>query len=156
MPVLRFNFRGVGESTGTHYKGVGEVEDTKEVIHEFAEISECPKSFVAGYSFGAAVGGAATAELLEVAGYAAVGMPFRLFPAHAGRMDCAKPKLFLTAMRDTFTPLAEFYYIMSRITPPVETREVKGTDHFFTNHAQEVGNHVANFFLEEISKKVEI
>ena len=37
MAVLRFNFRGVGASAGTHDQGRGEVEDAREALRYLSE-----------------------------------------------------------------------------------------------------------------------
>ena len=50
--VLRFNFRGVGGSAGTHDEGRGEAEDFLEVVRQAAP--EGPLA-LAGFSFGAFV-----------------------------------------------------------------------------------------------------
>jgi alpha/beta superfamily hydrolase len=53
VAVLRFNFRGVGRSTGSHDGGLGEIDDVAAAI-EFAEAGFPDLSFgVAGWSFGA-------------------------------------------------------------------------------------------------------
>src|SRR5512137_1179511 len=61
-PVLRFNFRGVGRSGGTFDNGIGEIDDVKAAMQFFSEYVTAPQVFVVGYSFGAAMGGAAAAE----------------------------------------------------------------------------------------------
>ena len=50
--AVRFNFRGVGASTGTHDEGRGEAEDYRAVIEQVAP--EGPLA-IAGFSFGAFV-----------------------------------------------------------------------------------------------------
>ena len=53
--TYRFNFRGVGDSQGTHDEGRGETEDMLRVIdHAKAEIGAAPL-MLAGFSFGGAV-----------------------------------------------------------------------------------------------------
>ena len=53
--TYRFNFRGVGDSQGTHDEGRGETEDMLRVIeHARAEIGAAPLK-LAGFSFGGAV-----------------------------------------------------------------------------------------------------
>ncbi len=53
VAVLRFNFRGVGRSTGSHDGGLGEIDDVAAAV-EFAATSLSHLGFgVAGWSFGA-------------------------------------------------------------------------------------------------------
>src|SRR5271157_368611 len=149
IPVIRFNFRGAGRSGGEYDNGIGEVEDVAAVIAEFAKISGSGQMFVAGYSFGAAMGGAAAAETAEVVGYAAIAMPFKMFPHHARRMDCPKPKLFLIGTQDDFTPLAVFYEKIKLLSDPVETSEIEGADHFFSIGSREVAKKTADFCIAQ-------
>jgi hypothetical protein len=147
IPAIRFNFRGAGRSGGVHDNGKGEIDDVRAIIAAFQGISGATQMFVAGYSFGAAVGCVAAAETPEVAGYAAVAMPFKLFPKHAKRLDCPKPKLFITGTRDNFTSLADFSKKVGVLSEPVETYEINGADHFFAIGCQEVGKKIAEFCL---------
>lgn len=66
--AVRFNFRGVGGSAGTHDQGAGEVDDLLAVVDRLARNSGRP-CLLAGFSFGAWVAAAATARL-TVAGRA--------------------------------------------------------------------------------------
>lgn len=56
--VIRFNFRGVGQSEGVHDNGNGEAQDLQDVIENFAPQGNIA---LAGFSFGAYV----TARALE-------------------------------------------------------------------------------------------
>jgi len=50
--TLRFNFRGVGQSGGTHDRGVGEQEDVRGALAYLSEAGKTQIDLV-GYSFGA-------------------------------------------------------------------------------------------------------
>ena len=53
--VLRFNFRGVGSSTGQYAEGIGEQEDAKAALSWLIAQPgiDVDRLFLAGYSFGA-------------------------------------------------------------------------------------------------------
>ena len=53
ISTIRFNFRGVGASTGTFDQGKGEVSDLANVVYEFE--SQFERLILGGYSFGASV-----------------------------------------------------------------------------------------------------
>ena len=57
--TIRFNFRGVGKSTGEHADGVGEVEDCKAVIDWAASEFAGLPLWLMGFSFGGYVAAAA-------------------------------------------------------------------------------------------------
>src|SRR5271154_6797346 len=56
LPVLRFNFRGVGLSEGTHDKGIGEKNDVVAAMDFLAEEFPGVPLLLAGFSFGSWVG----------------------------------------------------------------------------------------------------
>src|SRR6188768_1844090 len=53
--TVRFNFRGVGQSEGTHDQGVGEIDDAIAVVQWTRARFVCDELWLAGFSFGAAV-----------------------------------------------------------------------------------------------------
>ena len=55
MPSLRFNFRGVGASAGTHDGGEGEVQDALAAVRYCRTQWPQAAVWLAGFSFGAAV-----------------------------------------------------------------------------------------------------
>src|SRR4051794_35439985 len=56
LTTLRFNFRGVGASTGTHNEIVGGLEDVRDAIDYLAGEFPGEKITLAGFSFGSRVG----------------------------------------------------------------------------------------------------
>ena len=58
MSALRFNFRGVGRSTGTYGGGMEEADDVAAALAFLKSRTPGPH-YVVGYSFGAAVAGRA-------------------------------------------------------------------------------------------------
>ncbi|HYM35358.1 MAG TPA: alpha/beta fold hydrolase [Steroidobacteraceae bacterium] len=55
MPAVRFNFRGVGKSTGMHDDGHGETDDALAMITWAEKRWPSAKLWLAGFSFGAAM-----------------------------------------------------------------------------------------------------
>lgn len=53
--TLRFNFRGVGKSAGTHDEGRGEAEDMLRVVDHARTVAPGVPLWLAGFSFGGAV-----------------------------------------------------------------------------------------------------
>src|SRR6266536_3367076 len=56
LTTLRINFRGVGQSTGEHDEGRGEVEDVRAGLHYLAESFPGRPITLCGFSFVARVG----------------------------------------------------------------------------------------------------
>lgn len=140
IPTLRFNFRGVGQSTGSYDNGIGEKEDVIQMVDLLLE--KCPeirKIIIAGYSFGAAIGAAAAVDHPKVIGYIAVAFPFDLFPVHGKESNCDKLKLFITGSNDDFTPISVFEKWYERFDSPKDKFIFQGEDHFFGKTSEELG-----------------
>jgi alpha/beta superfamily hydrolase len=128
--TLRFNFRGVDESTGTHDGGRGEVDDARAALdYLLAHQPRARTALAAGYSFGAAVGlrfGCADARVHRII---AIATPARWLDA-ALIGSCAKPIAFIHGDRDDVAPLAD----LERLVERDAVRVVAGADHFFNAH----------------------
>lgn len=65
ISVVQFNFRGVGESTGTYADGLGEIDDFFSVLNWVAGETTARRLYVAGFSFGGYIAAAACDRLLK-------------------------------------------------------------------------------------------
>ena len=133
IPVLRFNFRGVGLSEGEHAHGPGEREDARAALDWLDRTFQRPILF-AGFSFGAHVGMHACCGDPRVHGMIALGLPV----SAAGRRytygflaKCPQPKLFLSGDSDQFAPVEQLEEVWSRVQEPKRTRIIAGAEHFF-------------------------
>ena len=68
VPVVRFNFRGVGRSEGEYDEARGEVDDALAIIEWVSSISPGSSLLLAGFSFGSAVAAAASHRLDKATG----------------------------------------------------------------------------------------
>ncbi len=134
--TLRFNFRGVGRSTGAYGNGVAEVEDVVAALAFLKERAGGPY-LVVGYSFGAAV--AARALL---AGLAADGALLISPPIAFMDMDflpqTPRVKLIIAGDRDDLCPLADLRACLGAVQPPVEIAVITGADHFYSGHEEQL------------------
>jgi len=92
--VLRFNFRGVGSSTGTHDSGVAEQLDVAAAV-DLALSRGLPVG-VTGWSFGAAMALRWLADTGSEAPYAGIAPPPQLLPEEVGN----GPKRIIVGTRD--------------------------------------------------------
>ncbi len=126
--VLRFGFRGVGESEGRHDGSRGEVEDVAAAM-EYARALEAPV-VLAGWSFGAATAARhlANAEIDRAVPYVGVAPPTDDLPEPA--LIGGDRATFVIGSRDQVVdPAAVADYARAAGAKLVE---VDGGDHFFT------------------------
>ena len=63
ISLVQFNFRGVGQSTGLHANGIGEIDDLFSVLDWIAEQSTARELYCAGFSFGGYIAAAGANRL---------------------------------------------------------------------------------------------
>jgi alpha/beta superfamily hydrolase len=142
--TLRFNFRGVGTSTGVYGGGVGEIEDARNAVRYLRERSGGAAITLAGYSFGALVGLQAGMSMDEVDRLIAVAPPLA-FTDLTFLSQCEKGKLFIVGDRDQFCSLTELREALVRIAGPNTLRIVPGADHFFAGRERGVADALRPF-----------
>lgn len=130
IAVLRFNFRGVGLSEGSHHRGIGELDDVRAALAFLA--SEFPDTplLVAGFSFGAWVGLRAGCGDHCVAELVAIGAPVNDSDFSYLR-DCTKPKLFVQGGRDPYGSPDRLETLVRSLPDSNEVKIVPDADHFF-------------------------
>ena len=139
FPVLRFNFRGAGLSSGLHDEGRGEQDDVRAALAWLKDRFALPIVF-AGFSFGSAVGSRVACGDSDVRAIISLGTPV----AAEGRTyafgflrECRKPKLFLSGDHDEFGPPALVEQIAAQAAEPKELVFIPG-DHYFAGHLDEM------------------
>ena len=140
LATLRFNFRGVGASTGRHDEGRGEQEDVRASLARLQDaLGSDGRVALAGYSFGAAVA-AAVAATAPVAGLALVAPPLRVTDVHLPA-GVNGPLLVVVGAEDQYCPAAALETL--RVTLPAATVVVvEGADHFFFGSLTPLGEAV--------------
>lgn len=126
--ALRFNFRGVGSSEGSHDDGEGEVEDALAVL-TWARSHFGGDCWLGGFSFGAAV--ALHATLREPpARLVTVAPPVGRLPVRAEHQpDC--PWLIVHGENDELVDADAVVAWVNGLAPGPELRLLPGVDHFF-------------------------
>lgn len=130
--VLRFNFRGVGASQGTHGHGADELADIDAAVAAAeSEHGDLPQR-IAGWSFGAATSLSWQAARSDDRPLAAIAPPVDSVraPALPGRGELRPARrTFVIGDRDQFTPVEDLERYAETIGATVEV--IKGSDHFF-------------------------
>jgi len=134
LATLRFDFRGVGASGGTHDNGRGEVDDVLAATATLRARLDVPRVSLVGYSFGSVMALRAGCDDPEgTTGIVAIGPPVRMLGLDflAG---CRVPLAFVTGDRDQFCPLATLEAGRERFAPASTLTLIPGADHFFGGH----------------------
>lgn len=142
--VLRFNFRGAGQSQGVHDEGRGEQDDLRAALRYVEQRYPDAEIWLAGFSFGSVVSlrvGCVDARVraLVVAG----------FPVSKYRLEwaapCDKPKLFAQGSLDEFGTPADLQSFFASLSEPKSLKIVEGGDHFFEGRLDELARAVSEF-----------
>ncbi|EGF76841.1 hypothetical protein BATDEDRAFT_92264 [Batrachochytrium dendrobatidis JAM81] len=151
--TLRFNFRGVGGSTGrTSFRGLGEIEDVVTVCNYVLTCTHCleppTKLILCGYSYGSVATGAAASQIPQVSAVVSVSYPAGVLWAltlghqkkHISALQSTPDtiqKFFITGSKDNYTSEASFMQFVTNIPNPKTVVVVPDADHFWvdTEHA---------------------
>lgn len=137
LAVLRFHFRGVGKSAGTHDGQGAEELDLAAALDWLAAELPGVELWAGGFSFGARTSAAYAPKDRRIVRVLFVALPVRVY-------DCSflarvtQPGLVLMAGRDEFGTLAELRERIPDLPPQLETGEIPGVNHYFETATQEL------------------
>lgn len=141
--ALKINFRGVGKSTGTFDKGIGELTDAAVAIDWLQEHnpSNVP-IWVVGFSFGAWVAMQLTMRRPEIVGFIALSPPAKKYD-FSFLSPCPVPGLIIQSSNDTISEESDVTELAQRLINSVksdhmEYRIVDDTNHFLRDKEEEV------------------
>ena len=144
LATMRFNFRGVGGSTGAFDNGRGEQDDLMAAhAHLAGSLPAGAPIAVAGYSFGATIA-ARVAMRRRVAGLALIA-PALAMAALADLTDLStfkQPLLVVAGTADQYCPLDALERFVRSI-PDATVRTIDGADHFFFGKLFPLGEVIA-------------
>jgi hypothetical protein len=138
--TLRINFRGVGQSTGEHDEGRGELEDVRAGLQYLAENYPGKPVTLCGFSFGARVG--LEVGMLDdgVRNLISIGTPVDKYD-FSFLAACPKPILFIHGDRDEFGSVSRLQDLVDQIkqhNANVELHLIRASGHFFEGHLDEL------------------
>jgi alpha/beta superfamily hydrolase len=139
LTTLRINFRGVGQSTGTHDEARGERDDARVALDYLAEHHPNQPITLAGFSFGARVGLEVGVEDTRVTRLVGIGTPVNMYD-FTFLEACRKPILFVHGSRDEFGDAQRLRALVTRLRSQTDTQLsiIEGAGHFFEGHLDEM------------------
>ncbi len=146
LAALRFNFRGAGNSGGSHDDGNGEMEDVRAALSDLrSRIGDGARVHLVAYSFGAWVATRALQTEPPPASLILISPPLD-FLSFDGLVlpDC--PALVLTGAEDEFCSLdALDAWLPGAGSFQSHKRILQGADHFYTGFERRLQEEVEDF-----------
>ena len=142
--VLRFNFRGVGNSDGTFDQGDGEKADFRAALDFMAGRYPGTRLWAAGFSFGSWVALEVGAEDTRVSALIGIAPPVATsvsgmdytFP---NTLASTKPKFFVQGEADEVCPVQAMWTFYGQLHEPKDLVVIDAADHLFDGKTAEVG-----------------
>ena len=130
LSTLRFNFRGVGRSTGSHAQGQGEQDDLKAALRMLLSyLPEGRPLAVAGYSFGAWIAARVAGSGVPLSALGLIAPPLSMLDFET--LDGAgMDVLLVSGTRDPYCSRQSLAALAERI-PSAHVETIEGADHFF-------------------------
>jgi alpha/beta superfamily hydrolase len=143
--ALRFNFRGVGLSSGHYDQGVGEREDAAAAISWLEEKYPALPLALVGYSFGAWVGLRVGCPDPRIKAMVALALPLDLYDFEF-LYDNSKPALYISGTRDEFCSNENLNRLDHRLPASSSLHRIEGAEHFFTGYIETLQDFITDFF----------
>jgi uncharacterized protein len=145
MAALRFNFRGVGRSTGSYGGGLEETADVAAALAFLKSRTPGP-SYVVGYSFGAFVAGRALLDGLDADGAIFISPPIA-FMDLSFLPEVPGLKLIAVGDKDELCPLESLEALWGGGRTQPAIRVIPGADHFWGGGEDELFHVLRDFSL---------
>ncbi len=148
LMVLRFNFRGVGTSTGSFDDGVGEQDDVRAAIDWLVDEHPHLPLVVGGFSFGSMVALGVGAPDERVAALLGLGLPVDLDDRYdyGFLAEAPKPTLIVQGEHDEFGSARAVRDAVAPLGSHITVVPVAGTDHYFEGRLDELRGAVRGYF----------
>ena len=131
IPSIRFNFRGVGGSSGEYDAGLGESEDMLYILHALGV--EEKKIFFAGFSFGSYVAYRALVhyKMQQAAALITIAPSVHHYDYGLSPLPENTPWLIVIGVEDELVPVEKVTEFAQQYVPPPIIEYFPDTGHFF-------------------------
>jgi alpha/beta superfamily hydrolase len=154
--TLRFNFRGVGASTGEHGDVAGGREDVRDALDYLGESYPGNEITLAGFSFGSRTGMEVGIDDHRVARLISIGTPVDKYNDYGFLTRVRKPILFIHGDRDEHGSIDNLSKLVGEIKKQNRDTELvvfENCGHFFDDHLDELRNAVKAWVSKKISSE---
>lgn len=148
LVTLRFNFRGVGTSTGSHDDGIGEQDDLRWALDWLeGEFPHLPL-VAGGFSFGSMVALTVGAGEERVVALLGLGLPVEMDDRYdyAYLANAGKPILVVQGENDEFGAGSVIASTLGPLGAHITLVRVPETDHYFDGRLEDLRGAVRGYF----------
>lgn len=149
LVALRFNFRGVGNSTGEHGEGRGELDDIRAALDFLSENHPALPITLAGFSFGSYTGSQIALEDDRIVRLISIGTPVGKYD-FSHLKDLRVPILFVHGDRDEFGPVEDLNETVALVSAEARLVVFQDCGHFFENHLSQLRDAIHDWVLEKM------
>jgi uncharacterized protein len=158
LTTIRFNFRGVGASTGEHAEGDeirGGKEDVRDVMDYIGENFPGEEITLAGFSFGSRTGMEVGMADDRVARLISIGTPVDKYVDYEFLSEVRKPILFVHGDRDEFGSVDNVRRLYDAVAQNTDAEIVvfENCGHFFDGYLDELRDTIRDWTEKEIQRK---
>lgn len=154
LAALRFNFRGVGNSTGEHDEGDGERQDVLDALDYLSSNFPGEPVTLAGFSFGSRVGTEIGMKDDRVVRLISIGTPVDKYLDYGFLKDLRKPILFVHGDKDEFGSVANLNELVAEVSAVTDAEVVifQNCGHFFDDHLRQLRDAIHDWVLEKMAE----
>lgn len=147
--TLRFNFRGVGRSQGEFDDGLGELSDAAAALDWMqGHNPNATGCWIAGFSFGAWISMQLMMRRPEINGFISIAAPASIHD-FSFLAPCPASGLMVHGDSDDIIPEESAAKLADKLDKQknisIDYKVVKGCDHFFRNHLEDMEKHVEKY-----------
>jgi alpha/beta superfamily hydrolase len=140
LVTLRFNFRGVGASTGKHEEVPGGREDVRDALDYLVKEYPGKPVTLAGFSFGSRTGMEVGMSDDRVVRLISIGTPVDKYRDYDFLAGVRKPILFVHGDKDEFGSVENVRKLYDLVSPYADAELIvfENCGHFFDDHLDEL------------------
>ncbi|MEZ5345619.1 MAG: alpha/beta fold hydrolase [Pyrinomonadaceae bacterium] len=152
--TIRFNFRGVGNSTDEHDDGIGEKDDVLDILDYLSENYPGQPITLAGFSFGSRVGSEVAMNDDRVVRLISIGTPVDKYKDFGFLEDLRKPILFVHGDKDEFGSVESLNELVAKVSAVTDTtlKVFQNCGHFFDDHLPQLRDTIHDWVLEKMAE----
>lgn len=152
LTTVRFNFRGVGASTGEHSDVEGGKDDVRDVLDYLKVNYSAQPVTLAGFSFGSRTGMEVGMSDNRVVRLISIGTPVDSYGDYEFLARLRKPILFVHGDKDEFGSIVNLQKLVDEVSAFADAELVvfANCGHFFDGHLNELRDAIRDWVVRKI------